>query len=673
MYYSYYHKKKKFYVRFTAMICIVAIIMSAFLFKISDLQIVNAQKYLAQADTTSTRYRTVTASRGEIVDRYGRPLVSNNIGYNIVFDALYMKAENYNSIILEITELLRDNNVEWTDILPMETVSPYVFTQDSAHAVKLLKTNLNLANYATSSNCFDAMVEKYKLQGYDSATQRLLMGVRYSMEANDFSLSTNFILAENIDETIVALIEESDYENIGVKVETTVVREYSDSSLATHILGVTGPIFAEEWEQLKDTGLYKMNDYTGKSGIEKAAESYLKGTDGQVLVTASSDGKEAAQEIISEAVAGNTIKLTLDKSLQKVAQNSLENTIKELQQEREVTGGAVVVTDVNTGEILASASYPYYTIDDYNKNYDKLLKDKNNPLFNRAFNGTYAPGSTFKPATALIGLQLNAVTNDEEILCNHVYTRFEDYQPTCLGSHGNINVTEALAVSCNVFFYELSYRIGITQMNAYCKQLGLGVLTGVEVEESSGILAGPEYREKIGSYWTDGDTIQAGIGQSDNLFTPVQLAQYCATIANGGTRYKQHLIKSVMSYDLSTVIEDDFVEEVEHIDISDENINLVKQGMLSVTEEGTAQGTFSEYDIKVGGKTGTADAPNNKSNAVFIAFAPFDDPEIAVSIVIENGGHGSAIAPIAKEIFDAYFFDDSKKQYSDQTINTLLD
>ena len=672
MYYSYYHKKKKFYIRFTAMICIVVIVMSAFLFKIGELQIVNAEKYLAQAETTSTRYRTIPASRGEIVDRYGRALVTNKIGYNIVFDALYLKVENYNSVILEMTELLRKNKVKWTDILPMETTSPYIFTQNAESSVKLLKTNLKLANYATSSNCFDAMVDKYKLQGYDAATQRLLMGVRYSMEANDFSLSTNFIFAENIDESMVALIEESSYADIGVKIETTTIRQYSDPSLATHILGVTGPIFAEEWEQLRDTGLYKMNDYTGKSGIEKAAESYLKGTDGQVLVTASSDGKQPTEQIISQAVAGNTIKLTLDKSLQKVTQNSLEKTIKQLQEEREVTGGAVVVTKVNSGEVLASANYPYYTIDDYNKHYDKLLKDKNNPLFNRAFNGTYAPGSTFKPAAALIGLQLNGVDEDEEILCNHVYTRFEDYQPTCLGEHGNIDVTEALAVSCNVFFYELSYRIGITQLNAYCKQLGLGVSTGVEVEESTGILAGPEYREKIGSYWTDGDTIQAGIGQSDNLFTPIQLAQYCATIANGGTRYKQHLIKSVMSYDLGQVIEDIDDEKLEHIDISDQNIELVKQGMLSVTEEGTAQGTFYDYDIKVGGKTGTADAPNNKANAVFIAFAPFDEPEIAVSIVIENGGHGSAVAPIAKEIFDAYFFDDSKKQYSDQTINTLL-
>ncbi len=674
----YYQKRKPFFNRFIALICVLVITFVCFGAKIAELQIVNAGVYLAQADTSSHRTLTVTAARGEIIDRYGRPLVINREGFNIVFDAAYLPTSKLNEAILTLTSLLTENEQKWTDNLPLKVTKPYGFSDDMDYSIGVMKKELELNSYATAENCFDAMVKRYKLQGYSKSEQRIIMGVRYSMELADYSVALPFVLAEDVDKKIVEIVEENSVNYVGVDIKAATFREYPDPEVASHILGTVGLLTAEEWSKVKDTGNYKMNDKIGKSGIEAAAEEYLKGQDGKIAIVQSATGEIVSTEVLQEAVAGSTVQLTIDKNLQKVAQSALKESIDKINEENrktsnehDVTGAAVVVTDVKSGEILAAVSYPYYSMTDYLENYQKLATDETMPLFNRAFSGAYEPGSTFKPAVALIGLQTNTINTSSYINCDKIYRRFNDYQPSCLGRHGSINVSTAISKSCNCFFFELGYRLGITDLNRYCKQLGLGVATGVEIGESKGILAGPDYAEAVGKVWNAGDTIQAAIGQSDNNFTPLQLAQYTATLANGGTRYKNHLIKSVRSYSLDNTIKDDFVEVLNTTDISPEAYTAVKEGMLRVTEDGTAHATFGNYSIKVAGKTGTAQSSRGIDNAVFIGFAPYDDPETAVSIIIENGGHGSTIAPVAKSIFDAYFYN-SNEIYIGQQTDTLL-
>lgn len=667
---SFYQRKRSFSVRYIAMIIILAIVLTTYSVRLSDLQVANSDKYLAQADSSSSRTMTVSATRGEIIDRYGRSIVYNREGSNIVFDAAYLPSDKLNSTILRMIKLLSKNNEEWNDSLPMEAESPYTLNGKDSEISTLRKT-LELAHYATADNCFKAMISRYELEGMSVADQRLVMGVRYTMELAGYSIANPYVFAEDVGTSTVQTIKESSFDLEGVNIETATFREYADPELAPHIIGYTGLMSADEWLKVRDSGQYQFSDKIGKSGIEKAAEDYLRGTDGKYLVTQSSNGKVTSKKALQETVAGSTVQLTIDSNLQKVAQTALADEIKAMQASgTNATGGAVVVTEIKSGEILASANYPSYNMNDLLNNYSKLASNKSKPLFDRALNGQYPPGSTFKPATALIGLQLGKITTSETINCTHTYTRFRDYQPSCLGRHGSINVSRALAKSCNFFFYELGYRIGISNLNKYCKQLGLGVSTGVELNESKGILAGKEYRDSIGSTWNQGDTIQAAIGQSDNGFTPLQLSMYTATIANGGTRYKAHFIKSVMNYTLTDIVKNDFTEVLDTTEISKSNFDAVKEGMLQVTEDGTASATFRNYGIKVGGKTGTADA-NGKTNAMFIAFAPYDNPEIAISIAIENGGHGSAIAPIAKRIFDAYFYNESGV-YSETPYNTLL-
>ena len=674
MYQAFYQQKKPFWVRYTALIVALAVVMCAFSVRLAELQVVNADYYKAQGDTSSVRTLTVSAARGEIVDRYGRVLVYNRDGFNIVFDAAALPNSKTNSIILKLIKLLKGTEIEWTDTLPMEKELDYSFVADKQTDISTLRTTLGLARYATAENCFDAMVERYSLEGLSPQEQRLIMGVRYAMESSDFSTANPFTFAEDVGDKLAQTVQEYYSDLPGVVIEKANFREYTDPTLAPHVLGYTGLMSATDWEKYKDTGEYRYSDKVGKAGIELAAEEYLKGVDGKFTVVQNADGTHASTETVREAVPGSTVQLTLDANLQKVAQEALKNGILRINSNPEntspATSGAVVVTDVNTGEILASANYPSYSMVDYFEDYKSVETAEGQPLFDRALNGQYPPGSTFKPAVALIGLHLNKIGTYDTIRCTHTYDRFDDYKPTCLGWHGSLNVTTALAKSCNFFFYELGFRIGITDLNKYCRQLGLGVSTQVELPSTTGILAGKEYSESVGGYWTQGNTVQAAIGQSDNAFSPLQLAMYTSTVANGGTRYNAHFIKSVYNYSMTEMQQDNFSYELSKVDISAESFEAVKGGMLQVTEDGTASATFSNYPIRVGGKTGTADAPG-KTNAMFVAFAPYTNPEIAVSIVIENGGHGSSVAPVAKEIFDAYFFN-SDEPYSSAETDKLL-
>lgn len=652
--------KKKINPRSIVLALMLFAVLIAYSARVFQLQILDKDYYITQASGITNKTAVIKAARGEILDTYGRPIAINRDGYNIVFNRAYIDMDKINDTIIVLTNYLDLNNHGWKDDLPLKKKS-VAFTSDS-NDVAQMKSMLGLNSYATAQNCFDSMVKRYGLENLNSELQRRIMGIRYTMEKEDFSVSLPYTFSEDVGEKIMTAIYESSFEIEGVEIKSVPVREYVDGNVATHIIGTVGSIQGEDWEEYKKKG-YSYDDKVGISGIEYAYEEYLHGTDGEITYKLDSSGKILSSEITKEAVAGNTIILSLDKTLQLVAQNALAELIEELKKKNsEISGGAVVVSNVKTGNLISAANYPSYTVDEYKKDYEKLVADKDTPLLNRAFMGAYPPGSVFKPAVATIGLHLNKITASEQIYCKHTYDYYKDTQPTCMGYHGYVDMKHALSVSCNYYFYELGRRIGITDMNKYCLQYGLGTSTGIEVPESTGVLAGSDYSESVGSVWSAGMTLSAAIGQSDNMFTPLQLCMYTSTIANNGVRYKASLLKKIMNYSLTKTVKEYEPTVLNTIDIDESDYSVVKDGMLSVTTDGTGSAVFDNYEIKVGGKSGTAENPGG-DHSVFIAFAPFDSPEIAVSVVIEHGLKSYVSASLVKEIFDEYFF----KQYGKES------
>lgn len=652
-------KKRDLRRHITMIICCILVFL-LFFGRAFDIQIISAERYVEQADGVSKITAPIKAARGEILDCYGRPIATNREGYNIVFNYASISKTTINDTILALIKLL--GKTEWKDDLPLTDNAPYGFDKEySEYSKKRMLDILELAHYATAQNCFDALVKKYSLEDRDKAEQRLIMGVRYTMERAGFSISVPFTFAEDVSSKIMTAISENTdvFGENGVSIEVASFREYDNASVAPHIIGTVSPIYAEDWEELKAKG-YSYDDKVGRSGIEKACEDSLRGTDGEITYTVDSKGKILSSEVTKEPVPGHTVRLTMDKNIQISAQNALAATIKQLKTDKIfANAGAAVALNVKTGGILAAVNYPTYTYEEYENDYESLVKNTTErPLFDRAFTGTYPPGSTFKPAVACAALQEGVITADETITCVRKYRHFKDYQPNCMHFHGGMTLIPALSKSCNYFFFETGRRLGITKMNSYCKKLGLGVKTGVEVSESAGILAGPESRDE----WYEGYTLSAAIGQSDNAFTPLQLAAYTATIANSGVRYKTTLIDKVMSYSQDEVISESKPEIADTVKLDENVINTVKKGMLSVTEDGTGSRVFADYPITVGGKTGTAETTTGADHTVFIAFAPYENPEIAVAVIIEHGKYSSYSGGLLKAIFNAYFFTELQNQ-----------
>ncbi len=639
--------KRKSQTQLTVLSIVLAIAILIYSANIYLVQVVNAGEYTNKNDgATSARTAVLKAPRGEILDCYGRKIAINRDGYNVVFNKAYVK-DNINDVILTLVNLFKKSEAVWVDKLPLTATAPYSFLPDGETA-KMIK-KLELAHYATAQNCFDAMVERYKLQNYSTDEQRKIMGVRYGMEMADFSISYPYTFAEDIPTTLMRKISESGFLLSGISVEVVPFREYVDTSLAVNLIGSVGPIFAEDWEEYKAKG-YAYDDKVGKSGIEKWGEEYLRGTDGEITYRIDAEGNIVSKEVTKEPIAGKTIMLTLDKKIQRSAQDSLAATVKELQSKGgTATAGAAVAVHIDSGKVICAANYPTYDSATLGEKYNQLLSDPAKPLTDRAFQGCYPIGSTIKPIVGIAALENGLYNKGETIRCVHEYVLFADYKPKCLGWHGSIALKTALAKSCNYFFFELGRRTGATKLTDYYKQFGLGVATGVEVDDSKGILLSP----KDGT----GDTLQIAIGQL-NAFTPLQLANYTATLANGGTHYRASLISKIVSYDISSVYDESKPEVKNKINISDATLNAVKEGMLSVTEDGTGQAALGTYPIKVGGKTGTSQVVGKPDHSVFIAFAPFDNPEIAISVVLEHGSNGFAAGTVVRNILDAYFFSD---------------
>lgn len=651
--------------RFLVLKLIMLIMLTAIAVRLFSMQIIDGEVYLHTATSRLETRSVDKAPRGDILDRYGKVLVTNKSGYSVVLRKMSSENETVNETVALIADCLVRTENKIVDTLPISLDTPYKFIfKDDASQEEWLEDN-DFNKRATAEDVITSLKNRYGIT-YDvnSELTRYMTGIRYEAEKKDFSYSNPVTVATDINADAVAELKGREDELRGVYVVEEYVRDYASEGIATHILGRVGQISAEEYAKNKDNG-YGINDIIGKQGIERWAESYLRGEDGVDGTTAEVDGKSVELSKDVPATPGNYVMLTIDSELQEVLEKSLENTILSIG--NDCDSGAAVVLDVNTGDTLAMASYPTYDMSQFNDIYGELVSNDANPMLNRAVSGLYSPGSTFKPLTAIAGLQSGKIAVNETVICNGVYTYYKDYQPSCWiwsehnASHSHQNVTQAIQNSCNVYFYELGRRLGIDALGEYASKFGLGEYTGIQLtEETEGHMASPDYKKQVAyttdSAWFGGDTLQTAIGQSYSLFTPVQLANYCATIANGGTRYKVNIIDSIRSSVDGSVVEEFEPEVVEKVNISPYTMEKIHSGMKNVVEEGSASSIFEGYPIAVGGKTGTTQLGVGANNAIFIAFAPYDKPEIAIAIVLEHGERGTNAGRVARDIFDKYFF-----------------
>ncbi len=654
--------------RIVLCLIVCVIIFALFIARLFAWQIIDGDKYKEVSNIAAAYSVPTQAVRGEIYDIDGNPLAINKAIYNLQISKLYIEKDNENDVIIKLLDLIENLNIPWEDKLPidLENDGGYSFKQDEEDKISYLKKDiLELAENASAEECINALTLRYSLD-VGVMTERMrrnTISVRYGMEIKGYSMTQPFTLAKNLSKKAVAFISEQTQDTPGVKIAIEYDRYNPDGALAPHIVGTVGAISEEEYNKLKSQG-YDFNDTIGKSGIESGMESYLKGEEGELLMIKSADGTVEKASESKEASPGNKVYLTLNSKLQKVANESLavnitaarENGIAqgEKYSGEDCNSGAVVVMNVKDFSVMAAASYPSYDLQKYSEYdyYNKLINDKHTPLFNRAFNGAYPPGSVFKCCVAAAALQENIITPSTEINCTHIYDYYKADTVKCLGTHGHINMNDAMSQSCNYYFADVGRMLGINTMYLYAQRFGLGVKTGVEMYESNGTLAGRD-----NDVWYDANTVKAAIGQSDNAFTPLQLATYVSTIANNGVRLKTHLVSRVESYDGDEIIYENNInnpEAVQKTGISESNMKALKKAMREVVTSGTAKSIFGDYEIKIAAKTGTAEN-SGSDHTTFICYAPYDKPEIAIAVVLEHGAKGKYSMSVAKDIMDEYF------------------
>lgn len=674
---------KQFQFRTRTVLLILAAVFLAFTGVLYNLQVVHGGYYLEQSTRKIANTETVQAARGEILDRYGRVLVSNRASYQVTLDTSLMgDIQGRNQTLLALLSICREQGVTWADTLCVSREATFSYTEERpfealsadgtaspsqlAKLVEALKLK-DLPENPDAGALVGALRTYFEVDAsVGEADGRALVGVLCELALRSKDVArTAYVFAQDVDIAFITAVKERAL--AGVKIETVTVRQYN-TEYAAHLLGQVGPIYAEDWDRYKDQG-YSMSDTVGKDGVEAAFEDLLRGTPGTRDIELNQSGKVVSENWhinaetgeVESPKPGDNIMLTMDIKLQEVVEEALKRHVPGMTDETE--GAACVVTDM-TGGILAMASYPTFDPSTYSQDYNDLLADPLKPLFNRALQGLYAPGSTIKMAVAAGGLEEGAITPTEKILdtgrYKH-YDRIED-QPMCWyyrqygKTHGWENVSEAIRDSCNIFFYETGLRLGIEKLDTYAALFGLGQKTGLELYEEAGEVAGPATSKKHGQTWYEGDTMYAAIGQGNTKVTPVQLANYVATLVNGGSRYPTHLLKTVKSGDFSQVVEEYRPQAADEINLNPANLEAVKNGMGMVAAEGSAASYFRDLGVTVGAKTGTAQvSANSEANAILVAFAPYENPEIAISIVVEKGGSGTLVAAIAAEILNYYF------------------
>lgn len=683
---------KQFHIRsrLTALFMgVLLLVLSAFLYKT---QIVQGEYYAALSRQKISNIESVEAGRGNITDAYGQVLVTNRVTYQVTLDTSRMgDAENRNRILTELVQVCSDSGVEWTDTLPVTAAPPFEFTTDEAYSYlttdsdgKPVHSTTRLYKLAvlmkwiekkdgqapalpTARELLSRMSKSFKLELTDPEQDRAVLGILYELYLRSKDVNrTAYIFARDVDMDFIARAKERGL--AGVTIQPVSARQYN-TDYAAHLLGRVGLMDSDEWARYQELDLdgdglgdYQMDDSIGKEGVERVFESWLRGTSGTRSVELNTKGKVVSEEWIKAPEAGSTVCLTLDIDLQQAVEDALAARIPNLSG-KNTEGAAAVVIDVKDGGVLASASFPTFHLATYSADYNKNAANPLKPLYNRALLGTYAPGSTFKPVTGIAALEEGIITPTTRILDTGVYRYYSNDGPRCWiynqsgGTHGQQTVSQAITNSCNIFFYDVGRQLGIERLRKYAEMFGLGQKTGLELPESSGVMAGPEYTESMGGTWYPGNTLSVAIGQESSQFTPIQLANYVATLVNGGTHYKTHLLKQVRSANDAQVVYEYEPEVLGTLELKEKNLNAVKEGMLALTQEGSLARYFQDLAVKVGAKTGSAQvsAASRESNAVLVCFAPYDEPEIALAIVAEKGGTGSELGAIAADIFRAYF------------------
>ena len=672
----------------TILVYIVGIVLIVQLF---NLQIVNGKEYRETSNTRLSRETVIKAARGSIKDRTGNLLVTTKMGFNIELYKTKINTTTLNKTILNTIKILENNNDKYINNLPI-SIEPFKFTIDDEESQVNWKKENDIKEDATPEQCFYELKEKYKIEQDNILEAYKIMVARYEISRNGYSSIRPVTIAKDVSrESAVKLGEQSIYFP-GISATNEPMVSYPSGSLASHILGYVGNITETELDGREDT--YGINDVIGKVGIQYVFEEYLRGKDGIKQLDMSVDGTITDEYITQEAVAGSDVILTIDANLQAATEKALANNIKKIasggfSKRSDAKAGAAVVMNVKTGEILAMASYPDYEPELFvngisQKKLDEYNKGDN--IFNRAISGVYAPGSTFKMITAIAGLETGVITPTEKINDIGVYKKA--HEPACWiwnsygMSHGWLNVTEAITHSCNYFFYEVGYRATIDNIAKYAKYYGLGEKTNVELPmEEKGIVATRDKAKERGDEWQIGETLSAAIGQSYNSYTPIQMAKYISMLANGGEPIDVTIVKSINDVNGNQVSKEDITkfvnaklgltkEKKENLNIKKENIDAILKGMKGVTSEegGTAYSTFANFNIELGGKTGSAQTDvQGKINGWFVGFAPYEEPEIAVVVLVENAGSGSYTAEVARDILQEYFGMNMEKVEEDLT------
>ena len=658
-------------------LAIFAVIMGIFVLTLYDMQIIQTGGNIDNSSTFTTRTR-VKAARGNILDRNGKVLVSNRASFDIALNHyVLISADGTNEYLYQLVKRCEELDIEYIEHFPVSMERPFVYTLDSYNASwqsnfqKYIAYMKNIDSDITAPLLIETLRARYKIPAeWTDSEARKVIGLRYELDLRRCvnNLSNFVVLADASDEAQAAILEL----NIpGLQVEKSMVRQYH-TEYAAHILGHIGAVTPQQWEYYKNIDGYEMDALVGQSGIELAFEEYLHGIDGWREDVVARDGTLISSRYLVEPKAGSNVELTIDITLQGIAEDTLDTLLNELRLSgdagKDAEGGAVVAIDPKTGQVLVCASNPTYDLSTYFENYDALMEADFNPLFNRALNGLYAPGSTYKMSTLIAGFEAQVYTANSIIVDKGVFTKYAGFHANCLKwtnqhqTHGAINAAEALQYSCNYFFYEMADNITLEAMDSTATALGLGVKTGVELPEQAGYRANAATKELLHTgdsrYWYKGNQILAAIGQDDNQFTPIQLCNYAATLANQGTRYKATFLKRVISSDFSSLLYENQAQIAGHLNISKSTYETYLDGMIRVTSVsgGTAYSVFRDYPVEVAGKTGTAQIGNNMpANGSFVCFAPARDPQIAMSVYGEKSASGAQMSKVAKAVLDKFF------------------
>ena len=654
---------KRFNRRLIALGAVVFLCALVFVVTMFDAQILNGDDYLAKSIRTNAKVETVKGTRGIITDRNGKILVSNRAVYTLNFDSSLVSSDELNDALLRLIELMNAQGVEIQDTLPLSQSVPFAYDTTDGGAKALVKYLVSLkwmdeddvdesglpANI-TGPSLYLRLRSEYGVDAsLPAATARTLVGLRYSLAVAKLNGSSVFEFASDVDVALISIIKDGNYQ--GVQVDTSSVRVY-ETDYAAHVLGYTGSI--QDWDDYKDKDGYTLASIVGISGVESAFEEYLHGDAGKRLVTYDNDSGKITGELYSvEPKPGSTVALTIDIDFQAQVEEALKNTVSSMTKSDGIDrGAAVAVVQVGTGDVLALASYPTYSLSTFRQDLAELSTDPLQPMWNRATQGKYAPGSTLKPLTAIAALESGATTVREKIYDSGKWT-YPGYSASYTycwkrSGHGSLNVRGAIMNSCNYFFAEMGYRMGMDTLREYYAKFGLGSPTGIEIGDTAGRLPSQNEGENLAPW--------AAFGQANQEYSPLQLANYIATLCGGGDRYATHLLKNVRSSGSGALEYVYDAEPVETIAMSSENLSAVLAGMHDLATDGAVSQYFKNCIVDAAAKTGTIQTGDTKNNnGAFVCFAPYDDPQIAVAIVIEKGGSGAALASTAVQVLNAYF------------------